>query len=231
MYAKKFIYETKGFQVIEMKKTLSLLLVLVLALGCVFALASCKKDSEIFGLAAAANPTKTVTLVTYVKGEDELHGDYTMEVQGNNSIFTFVYDRYRTVEDGATDDSTERIKTIDGVIYYKDGKFSFDGDEWESETPTASSIKFDLKPEYLTGVSVNDNDTVLEAELTPENAVKVLGVDLGANGNAKIVVCTNGVSLSKVDITYTTKDGASVTISTTYTYNDIQLDFSALDAQ
>lgn len=219
-----------------MKKTLSVLLVLVLALGCVFALASCKKDSEIFGLAAAANPTKTVTLVTYVNGKDELHGDYTMEVQGNNSIFTFVYDRYRTIEDGAADYSDtdvlpERIKTIEGVIYYKDGKFSFDGDEWESETPTASSIKFDLKPEYLTGVSVNDNDTVLEAELTPENAVKVLGVDLGANGNAKIVVCTNGVSLSKVDITYTTKDGASVTISTTYTYNDIQLDFSALDAQ
>lgn len=226
------IYVMKGFQVIKMKKTLSFILVLSLAVGCVFAFASCKKKSEIYGLAAAANPTKTVTLVTYTaENGDELHGDYTMEVEGNNSIFTYEYQRYRTVEDGAADDSTERIKTVDGVIYYKDGKFSFDGDAWETEVPTASSIKFDLNADYLTSVSINDTDTELKAELTPDNAMKVLGVDLKANGNAKITVKTNGVSLSQVIIEYTTADGAFVTIDTTYTYNAIALDFSALDAE
>lgn len=214
-----------------MKKTLSLLLALALMLACVLTLVSCKDEEEapgpdIYALAASCNPTKTVTLVDYVTADGTtLSGDYIMEVEGNNSIFTFSYERLRTVEDGAVDGSHERVKTVEGTIYYKDGKFSTDGDTWESEAPSPSSVKFDLKAEYLTSVNINENGTALTAELTPENAVNVLGTNLGAKGNLKITVETNGVSLSRVIITCTTVDGASVTVNTTYTYNSISLTF------
>lgn len=222
----------KGFQVPEMKKTLGLILAVVLMLGCVFALASCKGEEEpaIYALAAESSPTKIVTLVDYVEA-DGLHltGDYIMEIEGNSSIFTFNYQRVRTVEDGAADESHDRIKTVEGVVYFKDGKFSSDGDTWEAEAPSASTIKFDLKAEYLTNVTINESGTLLTAEMTPDNAVKVLGTDLSAAGNVSIHVETNGVSLSRVIITCTTKSGATVTVNTTYTYNPVELVFPSAE--
>ena len=208
-----------------MKKTLSLILALALMLGCVLALASCKKTSEIYEIVASSSPTKTVTLVDCVTASgDVLHGNFIMEVEGNNSIFTYDYQRYRTIKDGVANNTDERIKTVEGTVFYKDGKFSFDGDEWEAEAPTSASIRFDLRAEYLTNASLN-GEKELVAELTPENAINVLGVDIKASANARITVRTNGKNLSQVIIEYTNADGDSVTIDTTYTYNSVSLTF------
>lgn len=209
-----------------MKKTLCLILALALAVGCVFTLASCKKESAIYGLVASASPTKTVTLTDYTTADGTIYeGEFIMSVEGNNSIFYFHYERPKTIEEGAEDGDVSLTKTVEGNIYFKDGKFSEDGDHWTSEAPTSASFKFDLKAEYLTGVTVNDEDTELIAELTPENAIKVLGTDLKPSGNIKLTVKTNGVNLSRVIIEYKTLDGASVRIDTTYTYNNIVLEF------
>lgn len=209
-----------------MKKTLGLILAIVLVLGCVFSLASCKKKSAIYGLVTSATPTKTVTLTDFVtKDGTTYEGEFIMTVEGNNSIFNFNYERPQTVEEGAEDGILETTKKVSGTIYFKDGKFSEDGDKWTSEAPTSSTFKFDLKPEYLSGVSTNKEDTELTAEMTPENAIKVLGTDLKSAGNVKLTVKTNGVNLTKVVIEYTTADGASVRIDTTYTYNKVTLEF------
>ena len=209
-----------------MKKTLCLILALALAVGCVFTLASCKKESAIYGLVASASPTKTVTLTDYTTADGTIYeGEFIMSVEGNNSIFYFHYERPKTIEEGAEDGDVSLTKTVEGNIYFKDGKFSEDGDHWTSEAPTSASFKFDLKAEHLTGVTVNDEDTELTAELTPENAIKVLGTDLKPSGNIKLTVKTNGVNLSRVIIEYKTLDGASVRIDTTYTYNNIVLEF------
>ena len=231
----------KGFQVIKMKKILSLILVLALSVSCVFAFASCKKDEEptptptptptpaptktIYDLVASAAPTKTVTLTDYVKGDKTYEGEFVMSVEGNNSIFEFNYERPRTIAEGAEEGTTNPVKTISGVIYFKDGKFSDDGDKWTAEPPSTTLFSFDLKAEYLTGATVSEDGKTLTAEMTPVNAVKVLGTDLKPQGNVKITVKTNGVSLSKVILVYTTADGASVTIDTSYTYNNIVLEF------
>ncbi len=213
-----------------MKRTFGLILVLVLTLGCVFSLASCKKESAIYGLAAAASPTKTVTLTDYVTKDGKTYaGEFTMEVEGNNSIFYFNYQKPGTVEDGMADVEAGIVpkptRELEGYIYFKDGKFSVDGDEWKAEAPTAASFKFDLKPEYLTGVSTNKEDTELNAELTPDNAIKVLGTDLKPSGNVKLTVKTNGANVTRVIIEYATADGASVRIDTSYTYNSVTLVF------
>ena len=213
-----------------MKRTLGLILVLVLALGCVFSFASCKKESAIYGLVASASPTKTVTLTDYTAADGTIYeGEFIMSVEGNNSIFYFHYQRPSTVEEGMADVEAGKkpasLRELEGNIYFKDGKFSEDGDNWESEAPTAANFRFDIKAEYLTGVSINEEDTELVAELTPENAIKVLGTDLKPNGNIKLTVKTNGVNLSRVIIEYKTADNASVRIDTTYTYNSVTLKF------
>ncbi len=209
-----------------MKRTFGLILVLVLALSCVFSFASCKKESAIYGLVASASPTKTVTLTDYTAADGTIYeGEFIMSIEGNNSIFQFNYERPKTIEEGAEDGILNTIKPVEGVIYFKDGKFSEDGDKWEAEAPTVANFKLDLKAEYLTGASINDEDTELVAELTPENAIKVLGTDLKPDGNIKITVRSNGVNLSRIIIEYKTVDQASVRIDTTYTYNSVTLQF------
>ena len=211
-----------------MKKTLGLILVFAIALCSVFSFASCKKETEsaIYGLAAAASPSKTVTLTDFTTKDGKIYeGEFIMTVEGNNSIFDFKYERPKTIEESAEDGIPELTKTVEGTIYFKDGKFSEDGDKWTSEAPSATAFKFDLKPEYLTGATINGADTELTAELTPENAIKVLGTDLQPNGNVKLTVKTNGVNLSRVIIEYTTTDGSAVRIDTTYTYNSVTLVF------
>ena len=222
----------KGFQVIKMKRFLGLILVLALAVTCVFAFASCKKDEPaptntktIYDLVASAAPTKTVTLTDYVKGGVTYEGEFIMSVEGNNSIFEFRYERPRTIPEGAEEGATNPIKEVSGVIYFKDGKFSEDGDKWTAEAPATTLFSFDLKAEYLTGAAITDDGKTLTAEMTAENAIKVLGTDLAPQGNVKITVKSNGVNLSRVVLEYVTADGASVTIDTTYTYNNIVLDF------
>ena len=222
----------KGFQVIKMKRILGLILVLALALSCVFVFAACKKDDAeptntktIYDLVASANPTKTVTLTDYVKGETTYEGEFIMSVEGNNSIFEFSYERPRTVEEGVTDETYDPVKTVEGVIYFKDGKFSEDGDKWTAEAPATTLFTFDLKAEYLTGAAITNDGKTLTAEMTAENAIKVLGTDLKPQGTVKLTVESNGVSLTKVVLEYTTVDGASVVINTSYTYNNITLVF------
>lgn len=222
----------KGFQVIKMKRILGLILVLALALSCVFVFAACKKDEPaptntktIYDLVASANPTKTVTLTDYVKGDDVYTGEFIMSVEDNNSIFEFNYQRPRTIEEGATESSTNPIKEVSGVIYFKDGKFSEDGDKWTAEAPATTLFSFDLKAEYLTGATISNDGKTLTAEMSAENAIKVLGTDLKPQGTVKLTVATNGISLTKVVLEYTTVDGASVKIDTSYSYNNITLVF------
>ena len=215
-----------------MKKTISVILALSLVLVCVFALGACKKnETAIWGLAASASPTKTVTIVEYVTADGEqLNGQYTMQVEGDDSIFDFSYERFRTVADGYNDESYDRIKSVSGTVYYKDGLFSEDGDSWETGVPTALDLRFDLKEEYLTNVSIDETDTVLTAEITPDNVAKVLGTDLSASGNVSITVETNGASLTRVYISCTTDTGATLSIRTSYTYNPITLTFPSDEA-
>ena len=97
-----------------MKKTLSLLLALLMLVGCVLAMVSCKK-SAIYELAANSAPTVIVTAVDYIDADGtQLIGDYKMSIEGDNSIFEFLYQRYRYPEDGVAEDTYDMIKEKKG---------------------------------------------------------------------------------------------------------------------
>lgn len=208
-----------------MKKTLSLLLALLMLVSCVLAMVSCKK-SAIYELAANSAPTVIVTAVDYIDADGtQLIGDYTMSIEGDNSIFEFLYQRYRLPEDGVADDTYEMIKEKKGTIYYKDGAYSTDGDEYEAEAPTAIQLRFNLDKDYLKDVSISEDDTVLTAKISPENAKHVLGTDLKAEGDISITVKTNGVNLTMVFVECVAVNGATVSVRTSYSYNSVNLEF------
>ena len=208
-----------------MKKTLSLLLALLMLVSCVLAMVSCKK-SAIYELAANSAPTVIVTAVDYIDADGtQLIGDYTMSIEGDNSIFEFLYQRYRLPEDGVADDTYEMIKEKKGTIYYKDGAYSTDGDEYEAEAPTAIQLRFNLDKDYLKDVSISEDDTVLTAKISPENAKHVLGTDLKAAGDISITVKTNGVNLTMVFVECVAVNGATVSVRTSYSYNSVNLEF------
>ena len=211
-----------------MKKTVSL----ILALSCLFvmiaSLVSCGggAKSNIFAIANNSEPTKIVTEVYYKDAKKTtLNGRYVMQIEGNNSIFEYEYSRYRTIEEGVADGSHDPIKTLTGTVYFKDGKYSTDGEKWDSKAVTAVDLKFDLKEEYLTDITYNEDGTVLYATMTPENAVKAIGTDLSCSESVYIEVKTNGTNLTFITLSCTTKQGATMKIVTSYSYNKLTLEF------
>ena len=213
-----------------MKKLICLILALACSLGVVVGFTSCggEKDETpaIFEIAKTSAPTKIITQVDYTDsyGQD-LDGYYEMQIEGNNSIFEFEYSRYRTVEEGVAEGNTSRIKTVAGVVYFKDGKTSTDGEKWDSEAVTAVDIKFNLDPALLTDATISDDGTVLTATIAKDKVAEVLGTDLSTGGDVTLEVKTNGTYLTFVTVSCTTISGGSMVVRTSYSYNAITLEF------
>ena len=219
-----------------MKKIICTLLALVMLLSCLAVMTSCKKDkgddSEtplIYDIIKNSDPTKIVTDVTYTDslGED-LGGFYEMEIDGEDSIFTFTYRRYRTPEEGAAEGNTDPVKELSGKVYYKDHLYyASEGSSWNSSAATGSDLKLDIQESYLTDATVSEDGTTLTATLTSANAISALGTDLSVaeGGVINITVTTNGTNLTGILLTCTTGSGAEVVIRTSYSYNPITLVF------
>ncbi|MBQ7363024.1 MAG: hypothetical protein IJW48_01095 [Clostridia bacterium] len=210
-----------------MKKILCLILALGLVLSTGAALVSCggEKLPAIYTYAEELDPTRTVTSVEYTDANGiKLVGWYDLQVAGENSIFTYEYDRYRTVEEAVDEGVADRIKTVSGTVYCKDGKYSGDGVNWGS-SPVATEIKLNLDPDLLSDAVISEDGNTLTAAITPENSEAVLGTSLSAVGNISITATANGTYLTGVVLTCTTIEGATVTVRTSYSRNVIELTF------
>lgn len=205
-------------------------LCLILAFVCIFAVTSCgggetpvidemSAEEKFINTVASSEPTKITTIYSYVTAEgDALNSRYVTEIKEDGYTFNYKRDRFATVEEAAT----SPIVTDEGVVYYKDGKYSTDGETWFSEAPDIDAInmKFDISLDKLgESYSFNEDYTVLTATLTEEEAVALFGVAFGADGEISLTVNANQKYLTKVSVAYTTVSGASVTLDTSYTYN------------
>lgn len=226
------------------RKPISVLLSVLLALLCLFAFVSCgagddntpdggnNGDNTPTGLAAfiqtanSAKPTKITTLTEYKTSDETLNGRYVMEIEGENSIFTYEYQRRAKVEEMNEDGS---IVTESGTVYAKDGRYSTDGETWESQAPAASMpLTFAITEECLQGAAISEDGRTLTLSLTgAENITRVLGASVAENatGTVSVTMTTNGVHLTGVVISYATVSGAEVTVETSYSYNSIALNF------
>lgn len=206
-----------------MKKIISLLLMLVLA----FSMSSCGEGSSgVLSLVESASPTRISTVTAYVVSDTEVYnGNYTMSIEGNDSIFEFTYERPASIEEKASGAKVSES----GVVYYKDGLYSYDGSEWNAEAPSAVKISFNLKREYFDTCTESGNNLV--ATVSGENIAKVLGSAIGVDGAVTIEVKTNGIYVTRIDVDYKSTNGATVSVATSYTYDEIDLKFPGEPAE
>ena len=211
-----------------MKRIFGLILALSILVLTVTAFVSCTEEEQIdfYGIIAASKPTKTTTYTVYTTADGEsFSGEYVMQREGSNFIFDYEYERLRTVEEAVLEETDERIKVVSGVVYYRNGEYSTDGEAYRSSVPTVDAAKLNLKAEYLKDIVFSDSDRQLSASMTAENAVNVLGTDLAAEGDISITVITDGTYAREIMINYTTQSGATASIRTSYSYSPITLEF------
>lgn len=216
-----------------MKKILCLMLVLSFA----FALVSCNgggddtpnsdsAEKTLEEIVADSTPTKVKTYVDFVYPEKNslseyaLGGEYVLEVEGSDSIFTYSYTRL-----AALGESDDMIVSENGKVYYKDGKFSADGETFGAGVATPTDGKFNLVRSAFKSYTKSEDGKTLSAIAEAANMSSVLGVDIEATGDVIVIVTTNGVYLTSVTITYQKADGAKVVVETSYTYNPLDLTF------
>jgi uncharacterized lipoprotein YehR (DUF1307 family) len=200
-----------------MKKIICLLLAVI----CVVGLVSCGEKAPVDEIIEKSDPTKITTMVSYI-GEDTLNGTYVNEIDGNKSKFTYEFERRALVSEM----NDGKIKTVSGAIYYKDGKISKnEGDSWEEVATGAGNYKLNLAKENFKSYEYTEDGNSVNAVLAEDKAQDVLGVAIDTDGDITVKITTNGTYLYGVDISYTSADGASVTIRTSYTYSPVTLDF------
>lgn len=218
----------------DMKKIICLILALTIAVVSLCAFASCSGEKKMLKeFAETVKRTSATKIVTIVDVEDKsgekLGGIYSLEIEGGNSVSDYNFTTYRTIGEGAGDyangETPSRFKTVAGKAYYKDGKISYDGDAWVAGDPVAVDIRFDLKTELLKDPSFSEDGTTLEAKISAENSKAILGVDLNADGDIEITVVTAASRLTSISVSCTTKNGATMSIRTSYSYNPITLEF------
>lgn len=204
-----------------MKKIICLLL----AIGCAFALFSCG-EGGVEGFASlikASKPTVIVTQMSQNDGDQTFNSTFITTFDGDDFTFEYTTQRYRTHQEGIDEGTTNPIKTESGKIYYKDGKYSTDGETWFSAAPdvVANQVKLDLKAKNLDYYSISNGGKLLSALLTAEQAELVFGVAIKATGDVELDIQTDGKNLRSVTIKYATDTLKSVFINTTYSYAEV----------
>ena len=211
---------------IEMKKFVLLILVLSLLVlpGCKLINKGNGKDqgpdaSGVFEIAQRSAPTKIITEVSYVTAAgDSLSGWYVTTTDGTNAIFEYYYERLATPEESIASGDFSRIVAAEGVVYYKDGAYYGDEEEWRPGTGTAFDLKFDVKESLFSDVVVNDVGTEISGKVSKENLKVLIGTDLNATGDATVTLTTNGYNLTMFTVACPTANG-QLSIRTSYTYN------------
>jgi predicted RNA-binding protein YlqC (UPF0109 family) len=128
------------------------------------------------------------------------------------------------VEEGVIEDNPDGyIKTLSGTVYYKDGKYSTDNENWTTEAPdeTTMQVKLNLTKKNLGKYKVSKDGKTLTATTTAEQASKMLGVTISANSDVEIVIKHDGTSLRSIVVSYSTENAEYVEISTSYSYNKV----------
>ena len=219
-----------------MKKILCLLTALV----CVFSIVACdllgipsggEVGNPLEDVVAASKPTEVVTQVTYSyptqsqlsEFNGKLNGFYVLKNDGENSILEYEYRTLAKPEELEPDG----IKVISGTFYCFDGKTSVDGDEWDVVSADTVNVKLELVKGRFKTYEKSEDEKTLTATITGQNIESIIGHRLSADGDVSFVVKTNGIYLTGIEISYTALSGASVVINTSYTYNELDLEFPA----
>ncbi len=219
---------------------------LLLLLTCSFALFACGEeeppvddvppadtslpDEEFFEMVSLSAPNKIVTVNTVTVSASETYvGEFTTTIMQDGSIvheYTYEEKREASLENLGKPGSKE---INEGEIVYKNGLYSYDGEEsWTTEAPDESilNVKFDLNRDYIGEYKMSKDGKTLTATVNSENAEKILGIKINAKGDVTIKVATNGTYLDAVTVTYATAK-ATVKVDTSYNYEPVSSETEA----
>lgn len=215
-----------------MKKILALLL----AICCVFAVASCGKEenkdetpktdygtmvSAIAEVINKSNPSIIQTSTSYAVDGTTYSGLFKTQVDKskNKAVFDFTYTRPARVEEM---NPTGATKTVSGAVYYSDGQVSAnEGDTWVGAETYYLELDVKLDANKLKTCTVSEDGAMLTATVSPENAERIFGTKISSKGDISLVIETNknNTYLYKISITYTASGtNAQVSVITDYDY-------------
>lgn len=201
-----------------MKRLLSILLLV----ACVFALASCGESEldNLVSLIDSADPSSVKTLTTVITADEVFHGTYLTTIDEDGSFcFDYSYERYADVEDALG----SYKELVEGSVYYKDGKYSEDGENWTLAKPSVDnySVILNLDVSNFDDYILSEDGNTLVATFSSEKSALVLGRQISATDVITMVVKTNGVYLTTITISYASELG-EIRVDTSYAYPAIE---------
>ena len=221
-----------------MKKIISLLL----ALTCVFMLFSCDlfsseeeeetvSDLDVFmNVVTSSAPNKIMTKYQYADAVNgnTLEGNFDTIIYGDDFHMDYNYQTYAVP--GPDADPKNPIKSNVGTVYYKDGKYSKDMENWVTAAPNELTlqIKFELTEETLGEYTLDKSKKTLTANVSNDAAKKIFGIELNATEDGvDIQISHDGIYLREIVISYATEYADSVTYQTRYLYEPQQSPWDA----
>ena len=187
------------------------LLVVLLAIACVFTMFSCggKEDESLTAFQSAADETKPATAKVNVVLETplgELNAEYNIAYNTDGTAtINYTFEKFNEITVGG---EGEVKSTVTGTASV-DANGNYTGDLSGSAAAISPSFNFDPeKMEY----TISANENVLSANVKAENTADVLGVEYGSD----VVLVMNKFDGKIVSFTlsYTTSQGeASVVVS------------------
>ena len=159
----------------------------------------------------------TKTAVTNSAIEATATGFYRTEINGENYVFSYKYDKFNKIGEGSSQMSTVGPHTIE----YIDGQYFLDGVEvYARPNPDVLNVDLNLNKKLLGNYTISVDGDQLVTNVSAADAEKILGVEISATGTVQITVKTDGTHLWMVSVSYTNNQ-TKVTIDTSYTYENV----------
>ncbi len=187
--------------------------------------AEIEQVSAIGDIVNNAKPTRIITQVNYTDNGETLKGKYTTQYDRADNLGQFDFSYERIAIPGESSSATSK-ETISGTVYSKDGSFSYDDcATWQGGGSGYLDYSLDISESKFTSYEISEDGNSITAVVSPENAKRVFGTNISADGDIVLSVVTSGTDVYSVSITYTTVSGAAVSIDTSYESLIIDLDF------
>ena len=198
------------------------IIALVLAVGCIFALASCKKKVENVDLVdreavaavqakldAAAPETAKITVVLDAE-LGTLNGTYdvTYDMEDGSATVVYSYDKFNEIGSGKDLKETVGPNTVtvsaDGILSEEIGGVG-----------AVEALTFDINLDPAKLISASYNANILTAKVKASFTKAVLGVAVASD--VTVMISTTTLGIASITISYESSQGP-VEIVATYTY-------------
>lgn len=172
--------------------------------------------ADFFAAVKNSKPTSISTMTTLKVSDKEVYtGRFNTVINEEGFVFDYNYTEPALAIVGAGD----RTATVEGVVYYANGQYSEDGENWTSGAPDVKylDLSFKLTEDSLGEYKIAGGGKTLTSTLDRAGVKKVFGIDVNAS-EFNLEIKLQGAYLGNVKLSYTTNSGYAAEINTSYVY-------------